>query len=189
MKQKSMNTKQHSQSGQAIIEMCICVLVILIVFLGLIFVGGLGIANMQNLIKAKDAAETHSRVSEKSMEGDDISAWDYRSQQQQQRHTTEPDFFPSSHIFYSSHSGNINPFAASDRMIIPGVNKNKPTAPVPSDFQSSFLRELSPSNQAKRNGAAANSASRSIPSLFVGIEDVSGNRKIEGSELSDTNEN
>jgi len=187
-----MNKIKHSQEGQAIIEMCVCVIAILVVFLGLIFVGGLGISNMQNLIKAKSSAEAHSRISDKAWDSDDIFAWDYRSQQQQQRQTTEPDFFPGSHLFYNSRGGNINPFAI-DRTIISSANTVAPKPPVPppvpDDFQSTFLRELSPSNQARKNEAAASSIFRNIPPLFVGAEEVIGGKEPEESAFPDMIEN
>ena len=182
-----MNKIKHSQEGQAIIEMCVCVIAILVVFLGLIFVGGLGISNMQNLIKAKSSAEAHSRISDKAWDSDDIFAWDYRSQQQQQRQTTEPDFFPGSHLFYNSRGGGINPFAA-DRAIIGNagaVNPRPVAPPVPDDFQSTFLRELSPSNQARKNEAAVGGISRNIPPLFVGAEEVAGGKEPEESAFPD----
>ncbi|MFA6104187.1 MAG: hypothetical protein WCV67_14405 [Victivallaceae bacterium] len=190
-----MNKSKHSQAGQAVIEMCVCMIAILVVFMGLIFVCGLGISNMQNLIKAKTNAETNTRSSDKSWDSDDIFAWDYRSQQQEQRQTSEPDFFPGSHLFYNGRSGNINPFAASDRGMTGNANagsaatQNTPPPPVPSDFQSSFLRELSPATQVKKSGSAAGSISRNIPPLFVGAEEVSGGKEPDEAAIPDMIEN
>ncbi len=172
-----MTKKQYFEAGQAVIETCVCVIAIVIVFLGLIFVCGLGISDMQDLIKAKDrAGEKNSRFPDKTWDNDDLSGWDFRSQQQQQRQTTEPDFFPGSHLFYNSRGGNINPFSANDLTINNANtgNANQAAPPVPSDFQSTFLRELSPANQVKKNEAAATGVSRNIPPLFVGAEEVSG---------------
>jgi hypothetical protein len=174
-----MDKKKYSLEGQAAIEMCVCVIAIVVVFLGLIFVGGLGISNMQDLIKAKSSAEAHSRISDKAWDSDDISAWDYRSLQQQQRQTTAPDFFPGSHLFYNSRGGNINPFS-NDRAIISNANtgSTNQVAPLaPADFQSSFLRELSSAKQAKQNESAANGISRDIPSLFVDSEETAGSQE------------
>jgi hypothetical protein len=187
-----MNKKKHSQAGQAVIEMCVCVTAILIVFLGLIFVGGLGISNMQDLIKAKTSVETNSSSSDKSWDNDDIFSWDYRSQQQQQRQAAEPDFFPGSHLFYVNRGGNINPFSANDRAIINNANTgntNPAAPPVPSDFQSTFLRELSPANQAKKNESAANSIFCNIPPLFVGAEEMTGSQAPDESAFSGAIEN
>ena len=72
--------KSSKQQGQAIIEMCICLIPILVVVLGMIFIAGLGISNIRTFIQAKGNAEYNSRLSnasEVSGAGDNINYWNY----------------------------------------------------------------------------------------------------------------
>jgi hypothetical protein len=74
--------QMNCQSGQAIAEMCIAMVAIMAVFLGLIFVGGLGISNIQTLLRAKSNVDNYSRSSNPAgYGGDNIYAWDYGSEQ------------------------------------------------------------------------------------------------------------
>ncbi|MEI8247393.1 MAG: hypothetical protein WCI51_16290 [Lentisphaerota bacterium] len=68
------------QSGQAIVEMCAGIIGIMAVFLGLIFICGLSISNVQTLFAAKINAETSSRNATKPLGGSgwqDIDSWNY----------------------------------------------------------------------------------------------------------------
>lgn len=67
----------RAQNGQAIVEMCICLVGIIAVFLGLIFVSGLSISNVQSLFSAKINAETSSRNTLSGGAGQNINYWDY----------------------------------------------------------------------------------------------------------------
>ncbi|MHB9138208.1 MAG: hypothetical protein ACYC4Q_02265 [Victivallaceae bacterium] len=75
----SNSSKPASQNGQAIVEMCICLVGIMAVFLGLIFVSGLSISNVQTLFSAKINAETSSRNTQSGGAGQNINYWDYGS--------------------------------------------------------------------------------------------------------------
>ncbi|MDD5699495.1 MAG: hypothetical protein PHH77_12850 [Victivallaceae bacterium] len=72
-------TKRFSgERGQAIMEMCVCLIPILVVMLGMIFIAGLGISNIRALIQAKGNAETLSRSPlVTGGAGDNIQSWDY----------------------------------------------------------------------------------------------------------------
>ena len=73
---KRIPTSKHQ--GQAIIEMCVCLIPILVVLLGMIFISGLGISNIQAFIQAKGNAELSSRsTSALGGEGNNIHHWDY----------------------------------------------------------------------------------------------------------------
>lgn len=79
-----MTMKQYEfrQSGQAIVEMCISIVAIMAVFLGLIFLGGLGISNIQTLLRSKSNVENYSRSANPAGNGgDNIYAWDYGGDQ------------------------------------------------------------------------------------------------------------
>ena len=66
------------QSGQAIVEMCAGIIGIMAVFLGLIFICGLSISNVQTLFAAKINAETSSRsASSDGGKGQNIDYWNY----------------------------------------------------------------------------------------------------------------
>ncbi|MHB9138209.1 MAG: hypothetical protein ACYC4Q_02270 [Victivallaceae bacterium] len=168
--------KRTLQHGQAVVEMCVCVVAVLVIFLGLIYVGGLGLSNIQRLLKAKTNAETGFKPKDNAGDSEDMFAWDYRNLQRQQRQTFEPDAFQGSHLFSPYRTSSISglPSAANDRII------NKSTAAVANqdsplfqtDFQSTFLRELIPASQIKRSDSAANNAFRNIPPLFVGAEET-----------------
>lgn len=70
--------KSSGQQGQAIMEMCICLVPILVVMLGMIFISGLGISNIRALIQAKGNAELASRsFNAVGGDGDNIFFWDY----------------------------------------------------------------------------------------------------------------
>ena len=71
-----MNNKKHQQ-GQAIVEMCVGIIGIMAVFLGLVFVAGIGIANIQTLLGNKSATEVTARATNLGGQGSNIYAWDY----------------------------------------------------------------------------------------------------------------
>ena len=59
-------------------ELCICLVPILVVLLGMIFISGLGISNIRALIQAKGNAELLSRTSNiAGGAGESIFSWDY----------------------------------------------------------------------------------------------------------------
>ncbi len=59
-------------------EMCVCLIPILVVLLGMIFVSGLGISNIQAFIQAKGNAELFSRSTNAvGGSGNNIHHWDY----------------------------------------------------------------------------------------------------------------
>ncbi len=70
--------KSSKQQGQAIVEMCVCLIPILVILLGMIFVSGLGISNIRALVQAKGNAELASRAQNAiGGSGDNIYCWDY----------------------------------------------------------------------------------------------------------------
>lgn len=70
--------KSSKQQGQAIVEMCVCLIPILVILLGMIFVSGLGISNIRALVQAKGNAELTSRAQNAiGGYGDNIYCWDY----------------------------------------------------------------------------------------------------------------
>jgi len=59
-------------------EMCVCLIPILVVLLGMIFISGLGISNIRAFVKAKGNAELASRsVNAIGGSGENIHHWDY----------------------------------------------------------------------------------------------------------------
>ncbi len=75
-----MKNKQQQQQGQAIVEMCVGLIAIMAVFLGLVIVGGIGISNIQTLLRNKSATEAVSRAGNQGGQGYNIYAWDYGDQ-------------------------------------------------------------------------------------------------------------
>ena len=70
--------KSTGQNGQAIVEMCICLIPILVIILGMIFVSGLGISNIRAFIEAKGNAELASRGQNViGGAGESIYCWNY----------------------------------------------------------------------------------------------------------------
>ena len=70
--------KLSGQKGQAIVEMCICLIPILVVVLGMIFIAGLGISNIRAFIEAKGNAELAARSqSAVGGAGNSILCWNY----------------------------------------------------------------------------------------------------------------
>ena len=72
-----MNYKNNRESGQAIAEMCISLIAIMVIFLGVIFIAGLGISNVQLLISAKETAEESARDDKEGGRGNYIKYWNY----------------------------------------------------------------------------------------------------------------
>ena len=52
-----INSKTKNESGQAIAEMCIGLIAVMIVFLGIFFISSLGIDNVRTLISARESAD------------------------------------------------------------------------------------------------------------------------------------
>ncbi len=70
--------KSPGQQGQAIMELCVCLIPILAVLLGMIFIAGLSISNIRMFIRAKGNAEILSRSDNVvGGAGDSIHHWDY----------------------------------------------------------------------------------------------------------------
>ena len=75
---KKTKIKTKYQKGQAIMEMCICLIPILVVLLGMIVISGLGISNIQAFLQAKANAEIASRnINAVGGAGQTIHSWDY----------------------------------------------------------------------------------------------------------------
>ncbi|MDD5728611.1 MAG: hypothetical protein PHV59_08615 [Victivallales bacterium] len=75
---KHINKEMQAQAGQAVMEMCICLIPILVVLLGMIVISGLGISNIEAFLEAKANAETASRLSGAAGgAGEMIYSWDY----------------------------------------------------------------------------------------------------------------
>jgi hypothetical protein len=67
-----------SETGQAIVEMCIGIIAIMAIFLGVIFISGLSISNVKIYLEAKNNAEYFSRSGTGvSGAGSAIYTWDY----------------------------------------------------------------------------------------------------------------
>lgn len=189
---KKIILSHTGQQGQAVVEMCVCVVAVLVVFLGLIYVGGLGLSNIQRLLKAKTNAETSTKGKDNVGDSEDMFAWDYRNQQRQQRQTFEPDAFQGSHLFSPNRNGGISglPSTGNDRIINKTAgNASQDSSLFQSDFQSTFLRELIPASQIKRNDSAANSVFRNIPPLFVGAEETASPQEADESASDSRREN
>ena len=73
-----LNLQRKTESGQAIAEMCIGLIAIMVVFLGVIFMAGLGISNIKIYLGAKNNAE-YSSHNENGISGagSSIYSWDY----------------------------------------------------------------------------------------------------------------
>ena len=56
--------RKHRHCGQAIVEMCVCLIPILVIMLGMIFISGLCISNIRSFIQGKGNAEHASRQSD-----------------------------------------------------------------------------------------------------------------------------
>lgn len=75
---KKIKIKTKFQKGQAIMEVCVCLIPILVVFLGMIVISGLGISNIQAFLEAKANAEIASRnTNAVGGAGNTIHSWDY----------------------------------------------------------------------------------------------------------------
>lgn len=75
---KKPKIKTKNQKGQAIMEMCVCLIPILVVLLGMIVISGLGISNIQAFLEARANAEIASRnISAVGGAGETIYSWDY----------------------------------------------------------------------------------------------------------------
>lgn len=69
--------KKHNESGQAIMELLALLLSLVIVFIGVILIMGLSIANIDILLDAKFHAESSAQYADYGNEGNEISRWHY----------------------------------------------------------------------------------------------------------------
>ncbi len=69
----------NHESGQAIAEMCIGLIGIMVVFLGILFVAGLTISNVKIFLEAKNNAEyrAHNNAADSAGAGTSIYNWNY----------------------------------------------------------------------------------------------------------------
>ena len=108
-----MNNKKQQQ-GQAIVEMCAGIIAIMAIFMGIIFVGGIGITNIQTLIGNKSATETTSRTTSQGGQGSNIYAWDYGDQANS---NPEVDEFQGHRLFHNSTRRDALAFTRDDLII------------------------------------------------------------------------
>lgn len=106
------NIKQ--QQGQAIVEMCVGIIAIMAVFLGLVFVGGIGITSIQTLLGNKSATEITSRATNQGGQGSNIYAWDYGDQANTK---PEADEFQGHRLFTQSSRRDDLAFTPDDKII------------------------------------------------------------------------
>ncbi len=73
--------QRNKQSGQALAEMAVALVALLAVMLGVLFISGVGIANIRTLLSARTEAERRSRAANdfSAADGDNIQSWDYRA--------------------------------------------------------------------------------------------------------------
>ena len=76
-----MYGRRSEQSGQATMELAVLLIAFTAMILGIIFVGGLGIARNEALLEAKAAAEVSSRTAAASVQtgGNEYLGWSYTS--------------------------------------------------------------------------------------------------------------
>lgn len=108
-----MNNNKYQQ-GQAIVEMCAGIIAIMAVFLGLVFVAGIGITNIQTLLGNKSATEVTSRAVNQGGQGSNIYAWDYGDPA-----NTNPaaDEFNGHRLFSASVSRDELAFTPDDKIV------------------------------------------------------------------------
>lgn len=108
-----MNNKKYQQ-GQAIVEMCAGIIAIMAVFLGMVFVGGICITNIQTLLDNKSETEVTSRAVSQGGQGSNIYAWDYGDQANS---NPEVDEFQGHRLFHNSTRRDALAFTPDDKII------------------------------------------------------------------------
>lgn len=136
-----MNNK-HQQQGQAIVEMCVGIIAIMAVFLGLVFVAGIGITNIQTLLGNKSATETTSRATNQGGQGSNIYSWDYGDQASS---SPAADEFQGHRLSNQSIRRDELPFTPDDR-----INANALQA------DADFISPFTPMNQLTTKFTEAN---------------------------------
>jgi len=149
----------NAQGGQAIVEMCICLVGIIAVFLGLIFVSGLSISNVQTLFSAKINAETSSRNAQSGGAGQNINYWDYGN-----------DAIP-----FTADDAAVAQDNSADKgyysNLLTDTSLSESNDPNSAKFQRYIF---SPDNYSKIPQVASSNFTVNFPDLYVGAADLVG---------------
>jgi hypothetical protein len=161
-----MNNKKQQQ-GQAIVEMCAGMIAIMAIFLGLVFIGGIGISNIQTLLRNKSATETVSRATNQGGQGYDIYAWDYGDQANS---APAADEFQGHRLFSQSSRRDELAFTPDDRRISNSIQPEQafqnPFNPM-SQLSTTFIED-----NKLRERAASGSASDTNSFYFLGAANL-----------------
>ena len=161
-----MNNKKQQQ-GQAIVEMCAGMIAIMAIFLGLVFVGGIGISNIQTLLGNKAATEATSRAVNQGGQGNNIYAWDYGDQANTK---PEADEFQGHRLFNPATRRDELPFTPDD-LIIP--NSSQPDSAFQNPFSTmSQLSTTFTEDNKLRDIATASSGLNANSFYFLGAANL-----------------
>jgi hypothetical protein len=148
-----------AQSGQAIVEMCVCLVGIMAVFLGLIFVSGLSISNVQSLFSAKINAETSSRNAQSGGAGQNINYWDYGN-----------DAIP-----FTADDAAVAQDTSADKGYYSNMLTDASLSESNDPNSAKFQRYIfSPDNYSKIPQVASSNFTVNFPDLYVGAADLVG---------------
>ena len=112
-------------SGQAIVEMAVCLVAILAVIGGFLLVSGLSLENVQNAIRAREAVDRQARNGILSSSGRMIRTWNYgRDGILFTRDDKISEWTPDSNVFLSELKDETDPLDMKDRSAFPHISSS-----------------------------------------------------------------
>jgi hypothetical protein len=171
-----MNNKKQQQ-GQAIVEMCAGIIAIMAIFMGIIFVGGIGITNIQTLLGNKSATETTSRTTSQGGQGSNIYAWDYGDQANS---NPEVDEFQGHRLFHNSTRRDALAFTRDD-LIITNSNQADAFSATRNSILYSYLHIQLPEDNKLLNTVTSDSGSNSF--YFLGAANLVSSQGTTGNTI------
>ena len=112
-------------SGQAIVEMAVCLVAILAVIGGFLLVSGLSLENVQNAIRTREAVDRQARNGILSSSGRMIRTWNYgRDGILFTRDDKISEWTPDSNVFLSELKDETDPLDMKDSSAFPHISSS-----------------------------------------------------------------
>lgn len=123
MKRPVRRKTDRRRSGQAIVEMAVCLVAILAVLGGFLLISGLGIENVQNAIRSREAVDQKARDGIVSSSGRMIRTWNYGNDGILfTRDDKASEWTPDINIFLSELKDETEPLDMKDSSVFPHIS-------------------------------------------------------------------
>ena len=114
------------RSGQAIVEMAVCLVAILVVIGGFLLISGLSLENIQNVIRSREAVDQQARSGVLSSSGRLIRTWNCGEDGVLfTRDDTASEWTPDSNTFLSELKDETEPLDLKDSSVFPHLSASR----------------------------------------------------------------